>query len=82
MVAINAKFNGRVFVPDGPVDLPLGQRVTVSTDVLPEPTAVPLPPGTPGANLMELVGSISIADLASMAASIEEGCEQPDENGE
>jgi hypothetical protein len=36
-MTVNAHFDGRVFVPDGPVDLPVGHRVRV----VPEPAAAP-----------------------------------------
>ena len=31
-MTVNARFDGRVFVPDGPVDLPIGHRVRVVPD--------------------------------------------------
>lgn len=37
-MTIEAHFDGRVFVPDGPIDLPVGHRVRV----VPEPTAAEL----------------------------------------
>ena len=40
-MTVNAHFDGRVFVPDGPVDLPVGHRVRV----VPELTAAPEPEG-------------------------------------
>ena len=36
-MTVNAHFDGQVFVPDGPVDLPVGHRVRV----VPEPAAGP-----------------------------------------
>ena len=36
-MTVNARFDGRVFVPDGPVDLPVGHRVRVVA----EPAAAP-----------------------------------------
>ena len=35
-MTVSARFDGRVFVPDGPVDLPVGRRV----QVVPEPATV------------------------------------------
>jgi hypothetical protein len=31
-MTVTAHFDGRVFVPDGPVDLPVGHRVRVTSD--------------------------------------------------
>jgi hypothetical protein len=42
-MTVSAHFDGRVFVPDGPVDLPVGRRVRV----VPEPADGPKPDGMP-----------------------------------
>src|SRR5215212_9575137 len=36
-MTVNAHFDGRVFVPDGPVDLPVGHRVRVVPEVASAP---------------------------------------------
>lgn len=40
MITIKARFDGRVFVPESPVDLPAGSSVEI---VFPAPTAPPAP---------------------------------------
>ena len=40
-MTITAHFNGQVFVPDGPVDLPVGSRVRVVVETVESP-ATPL----------------------------------------
>lgn len=36
LITIKAHFDGKVFVPDEPIDLPLGQRVILHVELLPE----------------------------------------------
>ncbi len=50
MTTIRAHFDGKVFVPDEPVDLPVGQHVNIP--VMPKGQAVPPPPA--GKTLAEL----------------------------
>ena len=39
-----------------------------------------LPPGVPGSALLEFAGSIPLDDLEAIAAAIDEGCEQVDQD--
>ena len=75
MVAIRGHFDGRVFVPDEAVDLPRNQRVIIHVEPTPAHPST-LPPPTPGASLLDLVGSISKEDLDLMSKAIEEECER------
>jgi hypothetical protein len=58
---IEAHFDGRVFVPDGPIDLPVGHRVRV----VPEPTAADL-----GEASTEVGDFIVAHDLAGPVAEL------------
>lgn len=54
MVAIKAHFDGKVFVPDEPVNLPSGQPVTMQ--VTPTPAASPIPDGpAPGQHTLDWI---------------------------
>jgi hypothetical protein len=68
MVAIRGHFDGKVIVPDEPVDLRPGQRVRVH----------PEPVGAPGESLLSFAGSIEPDDLKLIAQAIREGCEGVD----
>jgi hypothetical protein len=48
-MTITARFDGRVFVPDGPVDLPAGRRVQILVDSGEAPVA---PPNLPLSDLL------------------------------
>ena len=48
MITVKARFDGRVFVPEQPVDLPVGQAVEIP---IPPPTTTPSP--QPLADLMK-----------------------------
>lgn len=76
MVAFTGRYDGSVIIPDQPLDLPRDQRVVVHLERESE-----LPPGTPGAKLLALAGSIPAEDLREMEAAIEEGCERVNEDG-
>jgi hypothetical protein len=57
MVAIRARFDGKVFVPDEAVDMPLDQRVIMHVE-----SEVALPLGTTGRELPKFVGTVSKED--------------------
>jgi hypothetical protein len=78
MVAIQGHFDGKVIVPDVPVDLPKGRRYTFHVD--PQESPPPGPVGVPGASLLRFAGAISLKDLDAMREAIEEGCERTDFN--
>jgi hypothetical protein len=42
MTVVKARFDGRVFVPEGPVDLPVGQVLEIVVDRPAAPAAPPL----------------------------------------
>lgn len=46
MVAIKGHFDGKVIVPDEPVDLVLGQRLVVHIEPMAEETVAPREPGS------------------------------------
>ena len=79
-MAIKGHFDGKVIVPDEPVNLPAGQRLIVRLQ--PEATAAtPGPPqGVSGASLLRFAGAIDPQDLDAMRAAIDEGCERVDGN--
>ncbi len=57
MTTIRAHFDGKVFVPDEPVDLPVGQHVNIP--VMPKGQAIPPPPeGGTLAGLADWIGSL------------------------
>jgi hypothetical protein len=76
MVAIRGHFDGKVFVPDEPVDFPTGQRLMMRLEPLGQ--SAPLPAGVAGKSLMHFAGSIDLASLGEMETAIEEGCERID----
>ncbi|MDB5298080.1 MAG: hypothetical protein JWO31_4063 [Phycisphaerales bacterium] len=78
MLAIRGHFDGKVLVPDEPVEFPSGQRLIIRL----EPDA-PVPPlqGTPGTALLPFVGTMSAEEAAQMMRDIEEGCGRVDEDG-
>jgi hypothetical protein len=77
MVAIHGHFDGRVIVPDEPLDLPRNQRLIVHVQTVGGPTAA----GVDGKTLLRFAGSIDTNDLRIMGQAIEEDCEQVDRNG-
>jgi hypothetical protein len=52
MITMKARFDGRVFIPEGPVDLPVGCEWEIT---------IPSPPAKPGTRS-------PLADLAAIAA--------------
>jgi hypothetical protein len=79
MTRLVAHFDGKVIVPDEPVDLPRNQKLIVHV----EPESVGRPRGTSGREFLEAVKKVKISheDLAEMNKAIEEGCEQVDDDG-
>ena len=47
MVTIRAHFDGKVFVPDEPVDMAVGEPASVTVDARPSPSAHVPPPAPP-----------------------------------
>lgn len=78
MVAIKGHFDGKVIVPDVPVNLPAGRRFTFLVD--PHEISLATPVGVPGTSLLRFGGKISIGELDSMTHAIEKGCERTDPN--
>ena len=69
----HGRFDGKVIVPRGPVDLPADEDLIVHVrPVTPRPT------GTPGEALAGLAGSISSDDAKRMLDAIEEACGRVD----
>ena len=62
-MTVSAHFDGRVFVPDGPVDLPVGHRVRV----VPESAAGPDLDGAPA----EVRDFVAAHDLAGPVAELQ-----------
>ena len=66
MTSIKAHFDGRVLVPDEPVELPIGCPLEVQIT----PLAPPPSPKTPLAKLAELMGKFPVSpDLPTDAAA-------------
>jgi len=74
-----AHFDGKVIVPDEPVDLPRNQKLIVHV----QPESTTRPQGTSGREFLEAVKKVKISpeDLAAMNKAIQEGCEQVDDDG-
>jgi hypothetical protein len=72
MTTLRARFDGKVLVPEGPVDLPTGPLLKVQVD-LADPADPP--PGSPAAILKALEGlaKLSPEDMAEFERTIEEG---------
>jgi hypothetical protein len=69
----HGKYDGKAIIPDGPVDLPADQELIVHV-MMPKREE----PGTPGASLLPLSGTISDEDAQEMLRVIEEGCGRVD----
>lgn len=76
MVAFTGKFDGRVIVPDQPVNLPQNERLMIRV----EQTGAGVV-GVKGAELLTFAGTISADDARTMSEAIEEGCERVDPHG-
>jgi hypothetical protein len=68
-------FDGKVIVPDGPVTLPLNQKLVIHVA---EP-----PIGTSGPEFLRAIRAMKISDrdLSEMEKAIDEFCETVDSNG-
>ena len=77
MVAMRGHFDGKVIIPDEPLNLPVNQRLLFS--VVPE---MQLPPGLSGAELLDALKQVNIPqeDLDRMEKAIEESCERIDDD--
>jgi hypothetical protein len=74
-----AHWDGKVIVPDEPVELPEGEKLEITAAPAasgPFGPPDPLPPGTPGWKLVEAARAANIPheDIAEMERAIEEGC--------
>lgn len=84
MIAIKAHFDGRVIVPDEPVDFAPGQalivRVEEALPAVAAGTPDALPPGVAGGSLLRFAGAIEPEDLQLMKHAIRD-CERIDPDG-
>jgi hypothetical protein len=78
MVAIRDHFDGKVIVPDEPLDLPPNQRLIVHLE--PVASAAPELSGVPGQALLRFAGSLGPEEAWQISAAIDEGCERIDAN--
>ena len=80
MVAIKGHFDGKVIVPDEPVDLPRNQKLIIHVEAVggDQSTVVR---GVKGSSLFEFGGTIDRGDLDRISKAIEEDCEQVDLDG-
>ena len=80
MVAIKGHFDGRVIVPDEPLDLPAQQRVIVHVQPVGDAGqgATFRSNGVAGAALLQFAGLIPADDLRLMEAAIRDACERVD----
>ena len=74
---LRAHFDGKVIVPDEPVNLPTGQQLIVDLRAV---TELLHPKGISGRQMLELVKRINwpLEDLAEVKKAIEEDCKQVD----
>jgi hypothetical protein len=72
MTRLRAKFDGKVIVPEGPVDLPTGELLDVSVDLA---AHAELPPGSPARILKTLMSipTVTPEEAAEFERAIEEG---------
>ena len=77
MTRLTAHFDGKVIVPDEPVDLPTNQRLIVHVE-----SAEARPRGVSGPQFLEAVRKVKIPheDIVQMNNAIEEGCERIDDD--
>lgn len=61
MTTVKARFDGHVFIPEGPVDLPVGSELEIS---------IPTPPPSPS-------GQTTLAQLAEIAKQFPENPDWP-----
>jgi hypothetical protein len=81
MTILTGHYDGKVIVPDGPVDLPLNQRLVIRA----HPAAIQhqRPTGTSGPEFLRAVREMKIGeqDLREMEEAIERFCERVDPDG-
>ena len=75
MTTLRAHFDGKVIVPDEPVDLPVNQPLIVRVEPA---NGTATPQGVAGAALLRFVGSIDPTELDAMRAAIDEACGRVD----
>jgi hypothetical protein len=68
MIEIVGHFDGRVIVPDEPVELPIGRRLILNIQTLADPPIESI--GVPGKRLIHLAGTIPTDDLKAMSEAI------------
>jgi len=73
MIAIRGHFDGKVIVPNEPVDLPRGKELLFRVDNSSDTAA---PAGVSGESLLRFSGTICMEDLDLMTRAIAQGCEQ------
>ena len=83
MLVVEGRFDGKVFIPDEAIDLPLNQRGIMRFEPLPQTTPAEdsLPPRTPAADMMALAGIMPKEDAEEMMKAIDEAFGQVDEDG-
>lgn len=69
MVAMKGHFDGKVIVPDEPVDLPVNQPLIVRIEPV---NGAPPPRGVAGVGLLRFAGLIDRSELERMGAAIDE----------
>jgi hypothetical protein len=79
VVSVKARFDGKVLIPDEPLDLPRNQPVLIRIEPL-AATGAALR-GVQGKSLLRFAGAIDRDDLRQMEEAIREGCERVDPNG-
>jgi hypothetical protein len=72
---ITASFDGKVIIPDVPLSLPKGTKMSIVID-----SPHPLPRGVSGKALNEILArhQINVEAVEEMERAIEEGCERID----
>jgi hypothetical protein len=79
MTRLKAHFDGKVIVPDEPVDLPTNQKLIVHVEAV---DGQGRPRGISGRQFLEAVRKVKIShdDIVQMNNAIEEGCERIDDD--
>jgi hypothetical protein len=73
MMVIRAHYDGKVIVPNEPVDLPRGRELLFHVD---ESAATRSVVGVSGKSLLHFSGAMAADDVQQMTQAIAEGCEQ------
>ncbi len=79
MSTVRARYDGRVFVPETPIQLPVGEVVEVNY----RDNSSSLEPGTAAAilHVLDTMPKVSAEDVAEMERHIEEGMSKTDFRG-